>query len=86
MNRRNTHTEKMKSQTTKLFIEDTGRNGDLEIAVVMPNDDIRIYSYTAHDLVNAERLSADFWRARGFTGRLVIEDSDLGTKYTVNVR
>lgn len=84
MNRRHTHTEKMKA--TKLFIEDTGRNGDLEIAVVMPNDDIRIYSYTAHDLVNAERLSADFWRARGFRGRLVITDSDLGTKYTVNVK
>jgi hypothetical protein len=71
----------------KLFIEDTGRNGELEIAVVFPNDEIKIYPYTHRDLIepNRDRLNSAFWKRNGFTGRLEITDSDLGTSYVVTL-
>jgi hypothetical protein len=72
----------------KLFIEDTGRNGETEIAVVLPNDEIKIHAYTHRDLVapNRDRLSAAWWKAQGYRGRLEITDSDLGSSYVVNVK
>lgn len=74
-----------KTETTELFIEDTGRNGELEIAV-MQGDDIDIYPYTIRDLIGKERLSAAFWKRHGYSGRLKITDSDLGTSYVVEVK
>jgi hypothetical protein len=72
-------------QATQLFIEDTGRNGELEIAV-MQGDDIKIFPYTIRDLVDAEKLNADFWKRHGYAGRLEITDSDLSTSYVVEVK
>ena len=68
-----------------LFIEDTGRDGNYEIAV-MRGDDINIHSYTTDDLSRGSRLSAAFWKRNGYVGRLMITDNDLGTSYVVNVK
>jgi hypothetical protein len=69
----------------KLCIEDTGRDGDTEIAVEKDGE-INIHPYTRHDLTKSDRLRASFWKAHGYVGRLEITDSDLQTSYVVNVK
>jgi hypothetical protein len=76
----------MKTPTMKLYIHDCGRDGQMEIAVER-NDKTRIFPYSETDLdENGERLSADFWKAHKYIGRLEITDCDLGKTYIVNVK